>query len=724
VTDRDGPVLEVTGLCTQFRLRGRSVTAVDDVSFTVAPGECVGIVGESGSGKSTAALSLTRLVPPPGRVTGGSVRLQGRDLATLDRRDLQRVRGNDIGMIFQDPMSALNPTMTIGRQIAEPVRLHRRVSAQQARRRALEVLDLVGVPHPAERLASYPHQLSGGLRQRVMIAIALACEPGLLVADEPTTALDVSIQAQILDLIDDLRERLSMAVILITHDLGVIGTRTDRVMVMYAGRFVEHAPTAELFSSLRHPYTEALLQAIPRLDHDRSELLYNIPGQPPDLSARPPGCAFHPRCRYATSSCQDEIPPLGPGDATAAEHEFACFHPVTGPPGSGERPAAVRRAGVTMPGVKVIERAAPHGGNAAPEPGGEDAVVRAESLVKVFRVSAGSLLPRRRTLHAVSGVSFTVARGHTLGLVGESGSGKTTVGRMVVALERPTSGRVVYDGTDLAGVGGAQMRRLRRDLQLMYQDPYASLDPRMTVGAAVREPLAIQKTGSAAQQRERVAELLAEVGLPSWATDAYPHEFSGGQRQRVGLARALALNPRVVVADEPVSALDVSVQAQILNLMRSIQERHQLTYMLISHDLSVVRYLADTIGVMYLGKLVEMAPADAIFTSPAHPYTWGLIETIPVPDPAARRTVRAGVRGELPSSISPPSGCRFRTRCPLAREICANTEPVLRAFGPGHLAACHFPLVTPVSAEAAGGHDSAPAEDHGGAGRRIDGGVR
>jgi peptide/nickel transport system ATP-binding protein len=695
------PVLEVSGLTTRFRRGSRAVTAVDSVSFAVRRGECVGLVGESGSGKSTVALSLTRLLPAGGRVESGTVRLNGREMLSLDEAALRQIRGNEVGTVFQDPMSALNPTMTIGRQIMEPLRLHRHASGSEARARALEVLELVGVPRPAERLAAYPHQLSGGLRQRVMIAIALACEPQLLIADEPTTALDVSIQAQILDLIEDLRERLSMAVILITHDLGVVATRTDRVMVMYAGRIVERARTAELLGRLRHPYTEALIEAVPRLDRDRREPLRAIPGQPPDPAELPSGCAFHPRCRHAQAECASVVPVLaGTAERSAAPdgHEWSCLHPVEriDPIGPVD-PAPARAVTVAEPPP------APALASVTAAPDAEEILVF-ERLSKSFAVPAGGILPRSAQLRAVSDVSFAVRRGETFGLVGESGSGKTTIGRMAVALERPSDGRVLWDGEDMTRLRGRELRGRRRDLQLVYQDPYAALDPRRTIGASIGEPLAIQRIGSRAERHARVRELIAEVGLPQRAMDSHPHDFSGGQRQRVGLARALALNPRLVVADEPVSALDVSVQAQILNLMRRLQERHSLTYVLISHDLSVVRYLSDRIGVMYLGKLVEIAPAEALFAQPAHPYTHGLMQAIPQPDAGAARP-RAEIFGEPPSAISPPSGCRFRTRCPLAQERCAEVEPELRSFGPGHVAACHFPLMTPAATPTAAGGD-------------------
>jgi peptide/nickel transport system ATP-binding protein len=717
-------VLEVENLRTEFRLRAGPVRAVDGVSFTVQAGECVGLVGESGCGKSTTGLSIMKLLPPVGHVVGGSINLLGRDLGPLSERQMQHVRGNDVAMIFQDPMTSLNPTWTIGRQIAEAYQLHNAVTQREAMVRAREVLELVRLPRPAERLNAYPYQLSGGLRQRVMIAMALVNSPKLLIADEPTTALDVTIQAQILDLIDNLRRDFDMAVILITHDLGVIAARANRVMVMYAGKIAEGAGTEDLFGSMRHPYTEALFRSIPRFDQDRTRALFSIPGVPPDLMHPPPGCRFAPRCRNAQPRCTQEEPLLAPetggkgsrpGAGTehtetptlphairAGEHVYACFYPVDG--SSAEdleqeaNPVALglvdADAGLDTPqSISLVERPP-----SPAEPVTErEVLLRLDDIHKNFPVTAGAVLQRKiGTVKAVSGVSFDVHRGETFGLVGESGCGKTTIGWIVTALHRPTSGEIRFDGQDIARLRGRELRRSRRNLQLMFQDPYASLDPRMRVGPTIKEPLNIQQVGSRGDRQKRVAELLAEVGLSPKAAGLYPHEFSGGQRQRIGLARALALNPKLIVADEPVSALDVSIQAQILNLMRSLQNAHELTYIVISHDLAVVRYLADTIGVMYLGKLVEIGPANEVYERPAHPYTRGLIDAVPIPDPVLeRQRETVPVRGELPSALEPPSGCRFRTRCPLAQDVCAEVEPPLRSFGHGHRAACHFPLETP-----------------------------
>jgi peptide/nickel transport system ATP-binding protein len=680
--------LEVHNLRTHIFGRNRRVEAVDGVSLHINAGETLGLVGESGSGKTITGLSIMRLLPVGGHIVDGSIRLSGRELVDVPERAMRHVRGNDIAMVFQDPMTSLNPTATVGDQIAEAVLLHRDVSRSSALDRATEVLDLVGVPQPRERLHDYPHQLSGGLRQRAMIAMALACDPKVLIADEPTTALDVTIQAQILALLDTLKDQLHMGVLLITHDMGVIAGHADRVMVMYAGRIVDQAPVAELFRNVRHPYTEALLEAIPKPGQDASQRLYSIPGQPPDLTAPPPYCRFAPRCRHARDDCFTLSPPLTDG---GRNHQYACFHPV----GIDSPPLSASH--LLNPGTIGSDAAAQ-----ALESEPYSAILRVEDVVKEYPVSGGWLRRARRTIKAVSDVSFSIRRGETFGLVGESGCGKSTLARIIVGLESPTAGSISFDGSPLNDLvqsgwrGAAAARRRRRDLQLLFQDPYSSLDPRMTIGSILREPLALQHIGTRAEQNARVLSLLDEVGLSSRVVHMYPHEFSGGQRQRFGLARALTLEPKLLIADEPTSALDVSVRSQILNLMRDIQRRHGLTYLIISHDLAVIRYMADRTGVMYLGKLVEIGPSAAVHHSPVHPYTAGLLESMPDPDPqsAAKRDA-VPVRGELPSAIAPPSGCRFRTRCPRAQAVCAAVEPPLIPFGRDHFAACHFPLRPP-----------------------------
>ncbi len=679
------PLLDIRDLRTEIRLREGVVHAVDGVSLQVEPGETVGIVGESGCGKTMTALSIMNLLPTGGHIAAGSIKLNGQELSTLSDESMRAIRGNEIGMIFQDPLTSLNPTMTIGKQISEVVTLHREVSKEQAMDRAAEVLDLVGIPRVRERIKEYPHQFSGGMRQRVMIAMALACEPKLLIADEPTTALDVTIQKQILELIDDLRLRLGMSVILVTHDLGVIAGRADRVAVMYAGKIAEVTDTETLFARPRHPYTEALFQALPDKAADAGERLYSIPGLPPDLVNPPKGCRFAARCRYVTDRCREEEPLL---TGEVAGHEFRCFYPV----GPSER----RQAG------KVVDYSETPAEAPLEGPGIGEELLRIDHLVKDYPVTRGAVLQRRvGWLSAVADVNLSIRSGETFGLVGESGCGKTTMGKLVVGLEKPTSGQINFEGRDLAKSSGREYRHERRNIQLMFQDSYASLDPRMRAGTLLREPLVIQGMGGSKQeQMEMVGQMLDKVGLPRSAADRYPHEFSGGQRQRLGFARSLMLNPKLIVADEPVSALDVSIQAQVLNMMKELQRDLGLTYMFISHDLGVVRYLSEKIGVMYLGKLVEIGPAEEVYQRPAHPYTRGLLDSAPVADPAAERAkVSEGVTGELPSAIHPPSGCRFRTRCPRAQAICADVEPPMTPFaGEGHLAACHFPMEIPIGA--------------------------
>jgi peptide/nickel transport system ATP-binding protein len=749
------PVLDIQNLSTHIKLTSSVVQAVGNIDLYVEAGETLGIVGESGCGKSMTGLSIMGLLPPGGSIVGGSIKLNDRELVGLKDEELRQVRGNEIAMIFQDPLTSLDPTKTLGYQVAEPVRLHRNVSKAEALDRAVEVLALVGLPRPKERLSDYPHQLSGGLRQRVMIAMALANEPKLLIADEPTTALDVTIQAQILALLRDLKDRLGMAMLLITHDMGVIAGHADRVNVMYAGRVVETAEVNNLFNEMHHPYTQALLASIPQLDQDARKALHAIPGLPPDLAHPPQGCRFAARCSRATDKCRADEPSLA---GKTFDHRFSCWHPVDGPLALaviGEAGPDAESTGLVAPDAESMSQAlagdnigyvadaqlpadgADNGQQIVPEmaepvTSEESAVVAVglevtpdgrlevteravetngdgiaplleiSHLVKEFPVTAGAILQRKvAAVHAVSDVSFSVPAGTTFGLVGESGCGKTTIGKVIVALERPNSGAVTLGGVDISKLRGGELRRKRRDLQLMFQDPHSSLDPRMRVGTIIGEPLAVQHLGSKRAQRDRVYELLGEVGLPRNAVERYPHEFSGGQRQRIGLARALTLNPKLIVADEPVSALDVSIRAQVLNLMKRLQASHGLTYVVISHDLAVVKYMADRIGVMYLGKLVELGSGQDIYQRAAHPYTAGLIATIPVPKPTTERAKKgAAIRGELPSPVNPPSGCRFRTRCQFAQERCAAEEPKLRSFGPGHVAACHFPLQSAYAVDA------------------------
>ncbi|MFI6815960.1 dipeptide ABC transporter ATP-binding protein [Nonomuraea sp. NPDC050328] len=665
----DRPLLRLRDLSTDIALRRGTVHALDQVSLEVRQGETLGVVGESGSGKTMTVLSIMGLLPTGGRVVGGEILFDGRDLRGLADAELRRVRGVEMGMVFQDPLTSLNPTMRIGAQVAEPLRVYQGVSKAEARERAVEILRRVGMPRPDKIVDDYPHQLSGGMRQRVVIAMALIRSPRLLIADEPTTALDVTTQRQILELIDDLREEFKMAVILVTHDLGVIAGRADRVAVMYAGRVVETATTAELFRAPRHRYTEALMRALPESAEDGR--LYSIPGLPPDLSRPLTGCRFAPRCRMATDECRTtDVRLIEAGNG----HDYACLHPVT-------EPVAITASAGTA-------RVAAEAGTAGP-------ILTVRDLVKEYEAGGAGLRRAAGRVSAVAGVSFDVQPGETLGIVGESGCGKSTVGRLVAGLEAPTGGRIVVDGADLAVLDRRARHGMHRQVQLMFQDSYAAMNPRMRIDAILTEPLEIQQVGDAASRRARVSELLDQVGLPRRALERYPHEFSGGQLQRIGLARSLALNPRLIVADEPVSALDVSVQAQVLNLMRDLQRDLGLSYVFISHDLSVVDYMADRIGVMYLGKLVEVGPAHQVVRNPRHPYTRALLDAVPAPEPGRTPSPDTTIRGELPSALNPPSGCRFRTRCPLAQDICA-TEPPLA--GDTHQVACHFPLGSAVPA--------------------------
>ena len=687
------PLLELKDVRTDIRLKRSTVHALDGVSLTVDAGQTLGIVGESGCGKTMTAMSIMQLLPSGGSVTGGEILLDGRNLLALSEPEMGKVRGNDIGMIFQDPMTSLNPTMTIGKQISESVRIHRGISKKEAHERAIEVLSLVGMPSPERRALDFPHQLSGGMRQRAMIGMALANEPKLLIADEPTTALDVTVQKQILELIDGLKERLGMAVILVTHDLGVIAGRADQIAVMYAGRVVESTTTEALYANPRHPYTEALFDSLPERGAESGTKLYSIPGLPPDLTAPPAGCRFAARCRYAQDTCREQDPQLS---GETAVHQYACFFPV------GEVERSAKAVPVTLTEATSDEEI-PQTEIGAP-------LLTVTNLVKDYAITAGSVLRRKiGAVSAVADVSFTIYEGETLGLVGESGCGKTTVGKLLVGLEDASSGEINYAGRDLARDKHAR-NAVRKQIQLMFQDSYAAMNPRMRVRSVLREPLDIQHVGDASSRDKRIGELFDQVGLPRTALERYPHEFSGGQRQRIGFARALTLAPKLIVADEPVSALDVSIQSQVLNLMKDLQVELGLSYLFISHDLSVVRYLSDRIGVMYLGKLVEIGPAESVYSNPVHHYTRGLLDTIPVADPEVEKAKEdKGIAGELPSAIDPPSGCRFRTRCPAAQSLCAEQEPPLVEFGTnGHKAACHFPLrqfdAPPASADA-----SAPA---------------
>jgi peptide/nickel transport system ATP-binding protein len=682
-----GPLLEIENLAVTFDAEGGAVAAVRGLSYHVQPGEVLGIVGESGSGKSVSSLAVMGLLPPNARVSG-SARFRGRELIGLGDREMSDIRGRRIAMIFQDPLSALTPVYTVGDQIAEAILVHERVTASAARERAVELLRVAGIPNPAKRASAFPHEFSGGMRQRVMIAIAMANRPDLIIADEPTTALDVTIQAQILELLKTAQAQTGAAVILITHDLGVVAGIADRVAVMYAGRIVEIGDVENVFYGPRMPYTLGLLGSIPRLDTGRGQPLTPIEGTPPSLRDLPVGCPFAPRCPLRIQVCLEVEPSLVPVVAEDPSHRAACHR-------SGD----IERDGLTS--IDVFPAPSMVAPAERPARAVRSPVLEVRGLVKEYPLLKGALFRRRvGTVHAVDGISFDIREGETLGLVGESGCGKTTAIMEILNLSRPIKGTIVVLGHDTASLSPRDRFAIRRDVQVVFQDPLASLDPRMPVGDILAEPLLTHAVPPAGRAR-RVRELLTLVGLQPEHANRYPQAFSGGQRQRIGIARALALEPKLLVLDEPVSALDVSIRAGVINLLERLRDELRLSYLFVAHDLSVVRHLADRVAVMYLGRLAEIGEVDDVFQRPAHPYTQALISAIPLPDPRKERARRRIVlQGDLPSPADPPSGCRFRTRCQkfagelddAQRRLCIDKPPELapRTGGPDHLDACHY----------------------------------
>ena len=656
-------LLSIEDLRVEFATSAGPARAVDGVTFDVRPGETFALVGESGCGKSVTALAVLGLLQKPaGRIAGGAIRFDGLDLARVSAEEIRRIRGNRIAMIFQEPMTALNPVFTVGFQIEEVLRLHQGLSRGEARERAIALLDRVGIPDAARRVDEYPHQLSGGMRQRVMIAMAVGCRPALLIADEPTTALDVTVQAQVFELMRELTAEQGTAVLLITHDMGVVYENAHRVAVMYAGRIVEEAPRDALFAQPRHPYTQLLLRSMPSRSV-RGRRLATIEGMVPSATEFPPGCRFANRCPRAMGRCRAAQPPdidLGGGCRAA------CF--------------LLEGAAAGAPDADLP---------AAPASSRDPASVRLEirDLKVHFPIRRGLMQRVVGRVHAVDGVSLSLARGETLALVGESGCGKTTAGRAVVRLAPITSGSVRFHGTEMAGLSRAGLKPYRRRIQVIFQDPQSSLNPRMTVGDAILEGMEVHGVGAGAADRQaRLEALLERVGLRPEMARRYPHEFSGGQRQRIGLARALAVEPELIVCDEATSSLDVSVQAQVLNLFKDLQSELGLSYLFITHDMGVVQYLADRVAVMYLGRIVEEGETAEVLGGAKHPYTVALLSA--VPRIGADGTKRIVLEGDVPSPIAPPPGCPFHPRCPQAMPVCRERYPVETAHSPTHGSRC------------------------------------
>jgi len=682
------PLLEVENLSVTFAGDNGPVRAVRSMSFALAAGEVLGLVGESGSGKTVSSLAIMDLLPRGARVTG-SVRFEGSELIGRSDKELSRLRGRRISMIFQDPLSAFTPVYTVGEQIAEAILVHRQIGRAAAHECAVELLDSVGIPHPRRRAASFPHEFSGGMRQRAMIAMAIANDPALIIADEPTTALDVTIQAQVLDLLRSVRERTGAAVLLITHDLGVVAGLADRVAVMYAGKLIETGTVDDAFYRPRMPYTLGLLGSVPRPHLGARQALTPIEGNPPSVTSLPPGCPFNPRCPMRIERCLEVEPELLALPGADGGHRAACH-----------RSEEIARDALSS--TDVFGTPGPRPVAASTTPAAErEVVLEVRDLVKEFPVTRGAVLRRQvGTLRAVAGVSFQLHERETLGLVGESGCGKTTTVMEILNLVRPQAGAITVLGRDTATMSAQERFRVRREIQVVFQDPMAALDPRLPVGDILGEPLATHGFDSAAIDA-RVAELLQLVGLDPEHAQRYPQAFSGGQRQRIGIARALALSPKIVVLDEPVSALDVSIRAGIINLLERLQIDLGLAYLFVAHDLAVVRHVADRVAVMYLGGIVEIGETDEVFDRPTHPYTQALLSAVPLPDPRKERTrTRILLQGDLPSPLDPPSGCRFHARCPRfaqeldenQRRLCVEQPPALsaRAGGTGHLDACHY----------------------------------
>ncbi len=656
-------LLEISDLCVSIG----DARVLDGVGFGIASQETFALIGESGSGKSMIALAIMRLLPSAARFEAGHVGWRGRDLLDAPESAVRALRGGEIAMIFQEPMTSLNPVLTLGEQIGESLALHRQLRGKALRREAVGLLQAVGIAEASARLAEYPFRLSGGMKQRAMIAMALAGNPRLLIADEPTTALDVTVQAQVLELLREAQRRRGMGMLLITHDLGVAGIMADRIGVLYAGELVEIATREQFFSAARHPYSRKLFAALPGRSAAR---LMQIPGSVPQAGTRFSGCRFAQRCDLAEARCFVTVAPWVEVDAG----HFARCHLLEKAFIASTETSAVTAPVVSNGGAPLLE---------------------VDQLSVEFSLSALRWFEARRTLRAVDRVSLYLHAGETLALVGESGCGKTTLGRVIAGLQAADTGSLVLRDSAEYPTDAGQRRIGRAGVQMVFQDPFASLNPRMRIDHLLEEGMvAMRVEEDARRRRGRLRELMAQVGLPEQALERYPHEFSGGQRQRIAIARALAVRPRLIVCDEPTSALDVSVQAQVVNLLRDIQQQSAVALLFITHNLVLAGYLAHRMAVMYLGRIVETGATADLLERPLHPYTQVLLAAIPRPGQAA-----AGViRGEAASALHPPSGCAFHPRCPRAQTLCTHTEPSALSFAGGHIVHCHFPLTADAQA--------------------------
>jgi peptide/nickel transport system ATP-binding protein len=668
------PLLRLEDLRTWIDAGDALVRAVDGVSFDIPRGETFALVGESGCGKSLTALSVMRLLPDAGQIVGGRVELDGENLLALPETRMRDVRGARIAMIFQEPMLSLNPVMTIGAQIAETLKRHTELEGAALERRVLELLDAVRIPDAARRRHEYAFQLSGGMKQRAMIAIALACDPELLIADEPTTALDATIQAQVLDLLRELQSRRNMSMLLITHDLAVVAQMARRVAVMYAGHIVEIAEREVFFSRPAHPYSRKLFDSLPSRTR-RGDALAVIRGTVPALTAEFTGCRFAERCDHVWELCRNSTPPwyeIDGGQGVRC-HLYSDKRRAQSAEPSGAQPRGESR---TEDHSSLSAQRSP--------------LLQVNDLKVHFPVHKGVFQRVAGHVKAVDGVSFTIERGTTLGLVGESGCGKTTVGKGVLRLIEPSAGQVLFDREDFLGLPHRVLRTRRRHAQIVFQDPYSSLNPRMRVMETIEEGMASLGIGADGVERQaRIDQLLGEVGLAPEVKYRYPHEFSGGQRQRIAIARALAVEPQLIVCDEPTSALDVSVQAQILNLLKDLQARRGVAFLFITHNISVIEFIAHEVAVMYLGRIVERGRVEEVLENPQHPYTRALLSAVPVLDRDTKREV-IRLHGDLPSPVNPPSGCHFHPRCPAAMPQCKLAYPEKTHFTATHSAHCHL----------------------------------